>query len=280
MGENGFTTAVLKMRHRFHGALLLVAVCPVTALAFAGAGLDYRSAWECDRAKFNWYCDVEEAMERPPATPAIAEAKKKSREEEAIERTEAWRKELEGKRALSVIEPTPENVKAYIEAQEKLMETASVYSDVWRRVIWQNPELNYELKRPANNAAIATYNTNRRADEKRTLNEINKEWGIFFFFRSDCVYCHRLAPTLKFLTETYDVTVLPVSLDGGNLPEYPNPRSDNGLAEKLSVQQVPMLVLGNIRDRRMIPLASGVVSAQDVIERIYVLTRTQPGDLY
>ena len=87
------------------------------------------------------------------------------------------------------------------------------FADVWRRVVWQNPDLNYELKRPVNNAAIAAYTSARKTAEKRTLDDINKEWGLFFFFRSDCPYCHRLAPTLKFLTDTYGITVFPVSVD-------------------------------------------------------------------
>ena len=249
------------------------------ASAMAGtpsSGLDYPSVWQCDSTKFNWYCQVEETKptERQPPKKA------KTKEEIALEEIEKLRKELEATRALAILQPTQENVKAYIAAQESLMQRASVFSDVWRRVIWQNPEMNYELKRPANNAAIATYTNLRKAEEKRTLDEINKEWGLFFFFRSDCPYCHRMAPTLKFLSEAYGITVLPVSLDGGGLSEYPNPLRDNGMAARLGIQQVPTLVLGNIRDKRLIPLGSGVISAQDVIERIYILTSTRPGELY
>jgi conjugal transfer pilus assembly protein TraF len=69
-------------------------------------------------------------------------------------------------------------------------------------------------------------------------------------------------------------------VDGGVLPEYPNPQRDNGMVQKLGIRQVPMLVLGNVKDKRLIPLSSGVISAQDVLERIYVLTSTQPGELY
>ncbi|CUB08109.1 conjugal transfer protein TraF [Tepidiphilus thermophilus] len=249
------------------------------ASAMAGtpsSGLDYPSVWQCDSTKFNWYCQVEETKPTQRQPPKKA----KTKEEIALEEIEKLRKELEAKRALAILQPTQENVKAYIAAQESLMQRASVFSDVWRRVIWQNPEMNYELKRPANNAAIATYTNLRKAEEKRTLDEINKEWGLFFFFRSDCPYCHRMAPTLKFLSEAYGITVLPVSLDGGGLSEYPNPLRDNGMAARLGIQQVPTLVLGNIRDKRLIPLGSGVISAQDVIERIYILTSTRPGELY
>lgn len=244
-----------------------------------GSGLDYPSVWKCDTSKFNWYCQVDETTQDDTKEAAIPK-KPKTREERALEELEKLRKELESKRALALMERTPENLKAYITAQEKMMNMASEFSDVWRRVIWQNPELNYELRRPANNAAIATYTNTRKAAEKRTLDEINKEWGVFFFFRSDCPYCHRLAPTLKFLSDAYGVTVFPISVDGGALPEYPRPQRDNGLAAKLGVSQVPMLVLGNIKDKRLIPLGSGVISAQDVIERIYILTSTKPGELY
>jgi len=268
--------------HQLVVTVALGATCQALALAapmIGSAGIDYPSAWKCDQSKFNWYCDAD-ATPLPKSTKPEPPRNAKNKEEEALERLDAWQKELKGKRALSILEPTPENVKTYIEAQEKLTQAASVYSDVWRRVIWQNPDLNYELRRPSNNAAIATYTNARKSAEKRTLDEINREWGLFFFFRSDCPYCHRLSPTLKFLSDTYGITVFPVSVDGGALPEYPNPQRDNGLAEKLAIRQVPMLVLGNVKDKRLIPLGSGVISAQDVIERIYILTSTQPGELY
>lgn len=258
------------------GALVATALWAYPVLA--DSGLDYRSVWDCDVTKFNWYCEVD--LEQKVGQLSTKGKKPKSREEEALEKLEKWKRELEAKRALSVIEPTPENVKAYIEAQERLMQTASVYSDVWRRVIWQNPELNYELKRPVNNAGVETYRNMRKAAERRTFDALSKEWGIFFFFRSDCPFCHRMAATLKLMTEMYGMSVFPVSLDGNGLPEYPNPKKDNGLASMLGVTQVPMMVLGNVKDRRMVPIGSGVVAIEDLIERIYVLTQTKPGDTY
>ena len=41
-----------------------------------------------------------------------------------------------------------------------------------------------------------------------------------------------------------------------------------------------MMVLANVRDKRLVPLGSGVVSIQDLIERIYILTSTRAGELY
>jgi conjugal transfer pilus assembly protein TraF len=238
------------------------------------AGIDYPSAWACDQSKFNWYCDIEERKEE--AKPPKAQAKP----ETAMERLERLQKALKEARAKAILEPMPENVAEYIRLQNEVTQMASVFSDVWRRVIWQRPELNYELKRPVHTAGIDTYNNERQKAEIKTLDEIKKEWGVFFFFKSDCPYCHRMAPSLKMLTDMYGMTVFPVSVDGQGLPEYPNPQRDNGMAARLGITQVPMLVLGNIKDRRLIPIGSGVISIQDVIERIYILTSTRPGDLY
>lgn len=262
-------------------ALALVLVfflLPAFVSAEPSSVLDYDSAWRCEgETKFYWYCQGEDLRENPVKPPPEPQ---KTPQQQALEEVERIRKELESLRALAILNPTADNLKAYITAQEKTMDRASVFSDQWRRVIWQNPELNYELKRPRNNAATATYTDLRKTAEKKTIESIRDEWGIFFFFRSDCPYCHRMAPTLKFVAEQYGITVFPISVDGKGLPDYPNPRSDNGLVEKLNVKQVPMLVLGNVKDKRLVPLGSGLLAAQDIIERIYVLTSTKPGELY
>jgi conjugal transfer pilus assembly protein TraF len=248
-----------------------------SSLANFNDSLDYPSAWNCQDSKFHWYCDfpadVVTDSEKLPV-------KRKTNEEVALEELDRMRKSLEGKRALALMHPSPENLKVYITAQEALMDRASVFSDVWRRVIWANPEINYQLRNPVNNAAIQVRDSERTQKERSSLKEIAKEWGIFFVFRTDCPYCHRMAPALKLLSDTYGITIFPVSLDGGALPDFPKPAMDNGMAKVLDVKQVPYVALGNIKDRRLIPLGSGVLSVQDMVERIYILTQTQPGDLY
>ena len=269
------------MLRRLLVSITVATLLPGAVLARVPADtvIDYPSVWQCDTTKFNWYCQDEEETPEAGKEPQ-PEKKAKTPEEQALEELERWRKELEAKRALAIMQPTPENLKGYIAAQEAMMDRASVFSDVWRRVVWQHPELNYQLRNPVNNAAIQVRDDERTRKERTTITEIGKEWGLFFFFRSDCPYCHRMAPSLKFLADAYGISVFPVSLDGTGLPDFPTPARDNGMSRLLDVKQVPFIVLGNIKDHRLIPLGSGVLSAQDVVERIYVLTRTKPGELY
>lgn len=259
----------------------LLAVLALMSLStvHAQGGLDYPSPWQCDESRFHWYCDIaaEDGTEAPHAKPLESHATDGAR---AVEALKKLREEVEQKRALAILKPTPENLKTYIVAQEALMDRASVFSDVWRRVVWANPEINYQLRNPSNNAAIQVRDSQRNRHEGETLTALAKDWGLFFIFRSDCPYCHRLAPTLKLLSEQYGITVFPVTLDGGGLPEYPRPARDNGMAGALGARVVPLVVLGNVKDRRLLPIGSGVLSAQEIVERIYILTQTRPGELY
>ncbi len=259
---------------------LLFVLCFFINAASANSGLEYDSIWRCDENRFNWYCDIPLDAEPDEDTTEKPKPKATSEEDEAVAALKKLREDAERKRALAIVKPTPENLKSYIVAQEALMDRASVFSDVWRRVIWANPELNYQLRNPSNNAAIQVHDAQRSLKETDTLASLNKEWGIFFIFRSDCPYCHRMAPTLKFLSERYGIVVFPVSLDGGGLPEYPNPSRDNGMAASIGASVVPLMVLGNVKDHRLLPIGSGVLSAQEIVERIYILTKTRPGELY
>ncbi|HAY27530.1 MAG TPA: conjugal transfer protein TraF [Candidatus Accumulibacter phosphatis] len=256
--------------------LLVIVLSCLAPAALATGRLEYPSVWVCDEDRFQWYCD--RPSEAPP-DPA-AEKPPASEEDEAVAALKALREDLERKRALAIVQPTPANLRRYIAAQEALMDRAALFSDVWRRVLWAHPELNYQLRNPVNNAAIQVRDAQQAGRERAALAGLGRDWGLFFFFRSDCPYCHRLAPTLKWLSEQLGLTVFPVSLDGGGLPEFPRPARDNGMAARLGLRSVPLLVLGNIHDRRLLPIGSGVLSAQEIVERIYLLTQTRPGEPY
>ncbi len=264
--------------------VLMAALLPTTSLALEGRdylpGMEYPSVWACHgQEKFNWYCE-EEARSLPQSKEANKPTpSEKSKEEIAVEELEKIRKDLDARRALAVVHPTPDNIKAYMAAQKVEIDRASFFADVWRRVLWQNAGLNYELKNPMNNSAIKVAARERKVKETRTMTDLAREWGLFFFFRGDCPYCKHMVPTLQWIARQYDVTILPVSLDGATIEGLPPSVRDNGLSAQLGVEAVPLFVLGNVKTHKMVILGSGVLSLEDFVERIYVLTQTTPGDL-
>jgi len=264
---------------------LLAASMSMAAHAVEGrdypSGIGYSSEWKCDgQGKFSWYCDEGQKQTDGQASESPQKQKKQeTREEIAVRELEQIRKDLDAKRALAVVHPTPENIKAYMAAQQVEIERAAYFADVWRRVLWQNAELNLGMKDPMNNSAIKVKNRERDKVETDTMTALAKEWGMFFFFKGDCPYCKHMVPALQWLTRSYDMTILPVSMDGSSIEGLPPAVQDNGLSRKLGVEVVPLFALGNVKTGKMLVIGSGVLSLQDFVERIYVLTQTKPGDL-
>lgn len=182
--------------------------------------------------------------------------------------------------AKAVLYPTRENVTEYLRLNQWQLDQSSLFSDVWRRVVWQNPVLDYSLRRPVTNLAVHAYQDQRKNDRAVAVAQVAATHGLFFFFKGSCPYCHTFAPVLKQFSDAYGIEILPVSLDGGVLPDFPHPRTDSRVASELGVSSVPSLFLVDPWQRNVIPVGSGVMSADELANRIYVLTQTEPGKDY
>jgi conjugal transfer pilus assembly protein TraF len=243
--------------------------------------LDYPSVWRCDVNKPNWYCDIdeEERSAPAPAMPKPVRADKEKRLEiKDIKTAEQLRKELKRREDIAVINPSDQNLKDYLELWQVTQDKGAVFADNWRRVVWQNPSLDYAQKRPVNNSAIKVYDEGRAVNEEKQLKLIAKEHGLIFFFRSDCPYCHAMAPTLKMLADKYGVEVLGVSVDGMGLPEFPNPRDGRKQAVAWGIERVPALFIGSKQTGERAPIGFGMMAMSEIVNRIFVLTGTKPGE--
>lgn len=189
--------------------------------------------------------------------------------------------EIERLLSVAVEKQTPEAVKEYLYSQQYAMDRASRFSDVFRRTVWTTPELDYSLRsRPTNALALASYDAERDGKRRKTSEALGKTHGLFFFFRGNCTYCHQLAPILKMYQRNYGIEIFPVSLDGGTMAEFPNARLDNGASQNLNVTTVPAVFVADKRTGKIQPVGYGVMSLEELVNRVYVLTETQPGQEY
>lgn len=235
------------------------------------------SIWENPERAYQWYPPEPIAPPAAPPLPAalVPEPRKSIRE---LATTKEVREALEHLKDQAVIYPTRENVRAYLKAQQYVMEKGSTFADMARRVVWETAGLDYSLRRPTNALAIQSFRDGRRDARDRAIASIAREHGLFFFFRGDCPYCHQLAPILRYLQEVHDIEVFPVSLDGGVLREFPQAYPDNGISRVLEVAQVPALFLSSKTERRVQPIGHGVIAAEEILDRMYVLTQLKPGE--
>ncbi|MBX9786236.1 MAG: type-F conjugative transfer system pilin assembly protein TraF [Alphaproteobacteria bacterium] len=192
----------------------------------------------------------------------------------STEKIEAQRKELETKLHTAILEPSHENIITYILAQKTLMDQSQRFSEAWKKVVMKTPALDETLIHPVDQNARHIYYQKRHQDITKRIKTLAQEYGLFFFFKGTCAYCHHFAPVVKDFAKKHGWSVLGVSLDGSTLTEFPEARRDNGMAARLQVSHVPALIAFHPISGQMIPLAYGLVSESEIEERIDVLTQS------
>jgi conjugal transfer pilus assembly protein TraF len=226
--------------------------------------LDHRRGW-------HFYEDPELELPPkplPPAKPLVKPKQPDARAPELVE-FEALQKRLEEYRNIAIIRPTESNVRRYMELEARVVRQASYFADVAQRVAWATPNLDMTLEgRPVNAQAIQVYDREVSADRQKSVATLGRSHVIFFFFRSDCPYCHAFAPTLEAFQARHGIQVVPISVDGRGLPNFPTFRRDNGIARTLQVTQVPAVFLAEPFTGKISPLGYGVLSESQLLERI------------
>jgi len=187
---------------------------------------------------------------------------------------EEQRKELETKLHTAILEPNRDNIITYILAQKALMDQSERFSESWQRVVMTTPALDETLIHPVDQNARHIYYQEKHQETTKRIKALAREYGLFFFFKGECSYCHHFAPVVKHFAKKHGWSVMGISLDGATLAEFPGAKRDNGMAARLQVSHVPALIAFHASSGKMIPLAYGMVSESEIEERVDLLTRS------
>lgn len=231
---------------------------------------DYRRGWH--------FYEQPEPEAPPPKRPqprAQAKPPTDARPPELIEFARL-QKRLEDFRSIAIIRPTEANVRRYMELEASVVRQASHFSEVAQRVAWSTPDLDMTLQgRPVNARGIEVFDREQTHTRNQSLAALAQTHVLFFFFRSDCPYCHAFAPMLEAFQGRHGIQIVPISVDGGGLPTFPHYRRDNGISRTLQVTQVPAVFLAAPFTGMITPIGFGMLSESQLIERI--ATVTAPG---
>jgi conjugal transfer pilus assembly protein TraF len=226
----------------------------------------------CRRKLGTWfYCDKPKAKPGTPATPAPQVS--------ADAQLKAIGRQLDELKARAILEPTPENVISYVRFQREQLDRSSTFADVWQRALWQNPDIDYTLQRPVSTLGKRAWIDNRSAERQATMDRLAQRYGIFYFYAQSCAACEIQSPILKSVGDSNHLSVVAVSMDGGPSRTFPNYVVDSGQRARMGLpgKATPALVLFDTVTRRPIPIGTGLMSADEIIDRIFVLTNTRPG---
>ena len=270
---------------------VLAATVVWSVLGAPAAAAEWRS-WCGDQgagASLGWHFYCDRQGETPGAEPAPGPpVPSPGPTQSATERIEAMRKALEEARAEAILNPTTENVAAYLRLQQETLAKAAAFSDAFRRTVWATPELDYTLKRPVGALAKQVWSDQRREDRDRALARLGERYGLIYLGHAGCAGCKVFGPLLRAFASRHGLDVLAVSLTGEALEGWPEAVADNGRAARLglgggpgrSPAPVPALVLFDTQTKTVVPVGFGVMAEDEMAERIFALTALEPGHDY
>ena len=269
---------------RLTRAILAIALCFMGASPQLALGQTPESvvteatesdAFYCQNRKLGYwfYCEKPKAARK---------SERQAPPPNAVSQLDAITAELRELKARAILEPTNENVTAYVRFQRAQLDRASLFSDVWQRAIWQDPELDYALHRPVSTLGKRQWQDARTSERNNVMQNLGRRYGLFYFFAQSCGACEVMSPIVQSVAGTWSITVRAISTDGGPSRHFPNytvettQRSKMGLEPKIT----PAVVLWDAELRRAIPIGYGVMSADELLDRIYLLTTKEAGRDY
>ncbi len=226
-----------------------------------------QSIWDREDRPYQWYPPELEQRKKQKNNPESAKPAE-------IQAFEQLQKELDESRKIAIMNATPENLKRYVALQELALGQAATFTEQWQRMLWENPQLDYSLQgRPTNTAGLQQYDSQRAQDIGLAIQEVAGSNGVMFFYRSDCSYCHAMAPVLRNFADQYGVKVMAVSMDGGPMAGFPDAQMDNGISAKLGVNTVPALFVADTKTKSFKPIGYGVISQSELETRFLTISK-------
>jgi conjugal transfer pilus assembly protein TraF len=260
------------VRATFSGCLCFVFALGLVLVADAVPAQEGQAWWEDRRRGWHFYEDPPAEQPEPALVPAPPIAPSAPQAPELAE-FEQLKKVLEDTRNIAIMRPTEENVRRYMELEAQVVARASYFADVARRVAWATPSLDPSLQgRPVNAKALEVFTREQRDGRTAHVATLGRDHVLFFFYRSDCPYCHVFASTLRDFKTRYGIQVVAVSLDGGPIAGFADIRNDNGISAALKVDQVPAVFLAQPFTRKIVPIGFGVLSESQLLERIAIVS--------
>lgn len=214
--------------------------------------------------------DGEAIAPLPESTPSLPAIPSPPKNPEDQPLTAAWfRKHLGEVRDQALDDPSPDKVRRFFLLQKTLLDKAETFAQTARSIVLADPYLN-ERSGHQNGLAGSNPEADARGQSRDlALGQIAQKSGLLFVVRSDCPYCHRMAPLISALSSRFGFHLITLSLDGKPLSGLPADtfRHDPGFAERHGIRVTPVLYLMKVPDA-VEPVMEGSGTLLDLEERL------------
>lgn len=278
---------------------LLASLCPVVVFGQDAVSTNTAAQGYCkdrDTVGWNFYCEDsipdEEPVQEPASQPVVAPPPPPPDEpaqkvEEPLSYTDqmmAFRANIDELKHRAILVPTPENVQAYMRAQNEAVQMAGLFTEVWQRNLFSNPDLDANVKRPLNTVGSQMRQDQRNAERESALNYATTEMGLLYVYEgpSRCLVCETQSQIIADMVSRYGIDVLAVSGDGYISQHFPQSVVDQGQLSRLELldHPRPLFALVDPQSDGVILIGAGLMTQDVLLERVRIIVSVPEGELY
>lgn len=164
----------------------------------------------------------------------------------------------------------PKAVEAVQYYMKWMTDRAIQVANIWYYNMAQNPDLNPSTNAPISQFGLRLASEVEKADKQSLFKKIAEEGALVYFSRSDCHYCHSMAPSILKVSKSTGIEVWDASLDDTCMPNFKKcltAAKTTKPAQILQVATVPTLFL-HVKPDTWIRVSTGVESEDEIMSRI------------
>lgn len=165
-----------------------------------------------------------------------------------------------------------EDMRTFLALQDYWLKESSRFKQLFQQTMLAYPQYDYTVTHPTSNLGTKITDDVREAKKEALIHQVAQSHGLLFFYRGKSPYDQKQIAILIDFCRRFNLSMMPVSVDGEVLPELSNSRIDQGQAERLGVHYFPALLLVNPENQRVNPIAYGLTTQDVLIERIAQVT--------
>lgn len=223
-------------------------------------------SWQKRHAEgWAWYHDFKNSEEEPE--------EKQETSKDPREILKQAREDLERALARALLDPSEENVFAYMVLQKEWVDKSKNLSKTWMKNILKHPEIG--VQSPTTQYGIQVRKEVDSLRRKNIIQEISKNYILVFFYEGKNLFSQEFSKVVTLFLKRHPWIIRPIAVDGVVLQNFPKSLQDASFANDMKVSIFPSLFLVDMFSKKAIPIAFGMATVGQIEDNIL----TQFGDI-
>ena len=234
---------------------------PIVAILVLLSMSLYAGFYDRSMEGFYWYDETEEqSKEEEPVVTA----------DNAQEELALLQQRFKTAIALALLSPTKENVQDYMVLQGKIVGLSDAFSEVWQKVLLENAALNGELESPTAQFALEATKAMEYSNIEKCLKKNKSSWLLIFVYDSSQKYSQLAGEMMESFQADTGWEIVPVTLDGNDLPGWPNSKLTKDQGATLGIEAAPAYILVNKETEEIKHAGYGAIAISRLKSNIYM----------